>query len=237
MLKASLCHRSMFIFCGMGKYFGGNSGICMLLFHTKTCISKQQGQIKLHCIQISYYITVIINWILNSMCDMGENRIKQLTLNLTQEQIDTIAALFAHNEWELDIQGQVNEAEPEENNFIIHQNDDALECPMCLCKPCITSERNRQEWWETQNNPACEENSSSRKEHYRRFWVMLLHRKVWDDERYKARKAALQAHAENVIGPSVRSTRREIMPDCILKCVRSWLPNPENTPYMGHKWM
>ena len=83
---------------------------------------------------------------------------------------------------------------------------------MCLCKPCITLESNRQAWWETGNTLECEENSSSRKGHYRRFWVMFLYWNVWSDGRDKATKEALLTNAENVItGPSIRSSWREVI--------------------------
>ena len=32
------------------------------------------------------------------------------------------------------------------------------------------------------------------------------------------------------------SDKRDVMPDCVLKIVRHWYPNPSGKPYMGHKW-
>ena len=30
--------------------------------------------------------------------------------------------------------------------------------------------------------------------------------------------------------------RREVMLDCVIKCVRGWLPNPLGVEYMGRLW-
>ncbi len=55
------------------------------------------------------------------------------------------------------------------------------------------------------------------------------------NEKYIARKEkALEMHRNNQ-GRYVLS-RRDIIPNCVVKKVRQWAPNPANTPYKGHLW-
>ena len=54
---------------------------------------------------------------------------------------------------------------------------------------------------------------------------MLLNRGVWKDERYMIRKSNAMS-----LDPLLREYvwhKGEIMPDCVLKLVRTWYPNPE----------
>ena len=48
----------------------------------------------------------------------------------------------------------------------------------CFCMPCITSQRNRQLWWESDAVPPSDSNHGIRKEKYKRFWTMMMHRGV-----------------------------------------------------------
>lgn len=65
---------------------------------------------------------------------------------------------------------------------------------------------------------------------------MLLHMGVWNNPIYKDRKAtALLTARPNRCGDFVYH-RRDLMPQCVLKLVRSWYPNPPGQDYMGHKW-
>jgi hypothetical protein len=125
--------------------------------------------------------------------------------------------------------------------FVIQQQEDAVECPYCLCRPCITNDNNRQMWWETEQQPARAENSGTRKRLYKYFWTMLYHRLVWEDPRYIARKQAALGQDPRQQQLAWSGTRfiheRDLMPECVLKLVRWWLPNPAKVPYMGHKWM
>lgn len=115
--------------------------------------------------------------------------------------------------------------------------DTADECPWCFCKPCVTDMSNQQLWWETECHLPDSSNSKLRKPHYQRFWVMLLHRGIWNKNAYKLRKTAAlkNRNAHAWIGPNSKHPR-DIMPDCVLNMVRKWLPNPATVPYMGHKW-
>ena len=166
-----------------------------------------------------------------------------MSLYVTQEQRELIYAMWAHNDWDIE-EATSHSPGPVEldgpiTDFVIEQSSTDQECGFCLCRPCITDQTNRQMWWETESHAADQSNSSLRKPIYKRFWTMLLHRRVWDDPRYKARKQhALQSDPQRLVtawsGPGVHP--RDIMPDCVLKLVRGWFPNPPDRPYMGHKW-
>lgn len=146
---------------------------------------------------------------------------------------------FNFNDWDLN---EVNQEDADSNieeteferTFRISQNENCEECQHCLCRPCITDENNRQMWWLSEPVRANERNRVLRKEKYKLFWTMLFHRGVFMDTRYKSRKIeSLQAD------PRLRDVvchRRDILPQCVLKLVRFWYPNPKNIPYMGHRW-
>ena len=63
---------------------------------------------------------------------------------------------------------------------------------------------------------------------------MLFHRQVFADGRYQERK--MRALHEDPGRQNDVRHNRDIMPDCVLKLVISWLPNLDGDPYMGHKW-
>lgn len=129
--------------------------------------------------------------------------------------------------------GNDEEDNVEEEKFVIPQDNNRDECPFCLCKPCITDDNNRQLWWEVEPfrlpHPR---NSKLRKEKYKRFWTMLLHRGVWSDPRYVVKKMRALEHFQ----PGQEWHRRDIMPTCVVNIVRTWLPNPKDVQYMGHLW-
>ena len=63
---------------------------------------------------------------------------------------------------------------------------------------------------------------------------MLFHRIVFRDDRYLSKKRLAMDR-----DPRLRHYvwhRRDIMPDCVLKLVRGWLPNLDGDEYMGHMW-
>jgi hypothetical protein len=64
---------------------------------------------------------------------------------------------------------------------------------------------------------------------------MLFHRRVWKDVRYLQRKKAALGLDPN-FNMFQWMHRRDIIPNCVLKTVRSWYPNPEGLPYLGHMW-
>lgn len=181
---------------------------------------------------------------------------QQVLMQLSDDQIENIRGIFHHFDWDFDsavisdssllvdaetqTDSQDHAEEINDNNeevnqhFRIQQDHNSTECIYCYCRPCITDEVNRQLWWETDTHPKHRRNRNLRKEIYKRFWTMMYHRDVWNHPCYvhKQRRALEQ-------DPRFRNLvwhRRDIMPDCVIKCVRGWFPNPDNIPYMGHLW-
>ena len=117
-------------------------------------------------------------------------------------------------------------------------NVDVEECCFCLCRPCVIDNGNTQAWWETQVHPPSRLNSKVRKNHYQRFWVMLLHRGAWEKPAYMTKQSAAlcEDRRRNTWSGPNSNHPRHIMPKCVLKLIRCWLPNPPCIPYMGHKW-
>ena len=157
------------------------------------------------------------------------------SLMVTSEQRDSIVELFDQNEWPIEENSQNDvPMDVDPDRFRIPHDDQCDECMYCYCKPCITSENNRQMWWEDECHPARRINHSLRKESYKKFWTMLFHRGVFLDERYQSiKQAALKRdpRCKNMVWH-----RRDILPKCVLELVRMWFPNPPNMPYMGHMW-
>ena len=46
------------------------------------------------------------------------------------------------------------DAGPDTPGFTVPQDDNAVECVHCLCRPCITDNINKQPWWEDEPQPA-----------------------------------------------------------------------------------
>ena len=174
-----------------------------------------------------------------SNIDTRESDKFPLSLMVNEEQQKVIFDLFLENDWEyqeIDTPQDVPMEVDDENrsSYRIPQDNECDECIYCLCKPCITSERNRQMWWESQNHPARRNNNLLRKDKYKKFWTMLFHRGVFLDERYiSLKQEALRRD------PNQRNMiwhRRDILPKCVLEIVRGWFPNPKGVAYMGHMW-
>ena len=167
-----------------------------------------------------------------------------VTILMTNEQRLAVRFFFGHNGWEYteadkSVREQDYEDEHLEPGYVIPQDSAAEECIHCLCRPCITSDCNQQMWWETDNQPSHERNATIRKGIYKRFWTMLFHRQVWRDPRYLAKKEETLSQDVNrqfCVWGGGRHHKRDIMPDCVLKLVRSWCPNPATMQYMGHRW-
>lgn len=163
-----------------------------------------------------------------------------LTIRVTQEQRELIAALWAHNDWDLDVVEEHGDIEDIPEAFdhagrpILPDNMQE-ECPYCLCRPCVTSEDFRQAWWE-QEHPPHPGNHTLRKPLYKRFWVMLANRGAWSHPRYLQRKTTDVNSFQDYVMVGPGQHPRDIMPECVLKTVRIWLPNMPGQPYMGHKW-
>lgn len=181
---------------------------------------------------------------------------------VTQEQRDAIKELFSQKGWELkeesgcksdtsdgsssSSEGTSNDESSSSDNdesvlddyppgLSIPPQEDEEECQHCFCRPCVTNERFRQSWWGQDPRLPSRFNSRIRKDTYKKFWTMLYHRYAWHDERYRTKKRqALRTHNrhEGWVGYHVR----DIMPDCVLTLVRTWYPNLDKVPYMGHLW-
>ncbi len=67
---------------------------------------------------------------------------------------------------------------------------------------------------------------------------MLLHRGAWEKPTYKQKKAAAlcEDRRNNTWSGPNSKYPRDIMPECVLKLIRGWLPNPPSILYMGHRW-
>lgn len=149
---------------------------------------------------------------------------------LSQEQIQAVSALFQQNNWDLAVietpgeepgpelpQADIPQQGEHHSSFVTVQDPDAPKCPHCFCSPCITSERNRQNWWGTGQNKPARNNRTPRYQAYSNFWTMMYHRNVWESEDYKKKKAdVLQVEYTQ----PVTFHKRDIMPECVLNLVR-----------------
>ena len=182
----------------------------------------------------------------NEVHDGMDDEFYVVSIVMTREQREVIQALFTHNDWDYKEVGEReqfsrhgDEDEIEIPGMIIPPVQGALECPYCLCRPCITDQSHRQLWWEDEPQVAHERNSLIRKGLYKKFWTMLFHRMAWNDPRYMAKKAAVlnqDANRRYNVWAGGRLNKRDIMPECVLKLVRGWYPNPSHMQYMGHRW-
>lgn len=107
-------------------------------------------------------------------------------------------------------------------------DDTDPECSFCFLRPCVTD---RPMYWLGDGQRACEENSSIRRTKYSSFWKVLNNLGAWSDPRYFEVKIQRANGGEWAV-----NHRREVMPVCVLKKVRSLYPNPKGKPYMEHKW-
>ena len=168
-----------------------------------------------------------------------ENKAENTIYRLTSEQKNAIKELFSARHWDYK---ELNSKEDQDNNdfdpdniepeYVVKHSDNDPECPHCLCRPCITTQR--QQWYPQAPAPPDVMNSIRRKRCYKSFWTRLFHRRVWRDVRYLARKHAalgLDAQRNRFV-----YHKRDIMPNCVLDLVRSWYPNPKGVRYMGHRW-
>ena len=167
--------------------------------------------------------------------------VRRVTLTITPAQEAVVRALFEQFDWEYNATitplntGGIGESgiTYARHAGLIPQDQSQPECPMCLCRPCIT-QGNHQSWWRDEPVRPHLRNSNKRKFCYKKFWAMLLHRGVWLDPRYLDRKR-LALERDPRLAVYVYH-RRELMPNCVLDMVRLWYPNPQSVPYMGHRW-
>ena len=91
-----------------------------------------------------------------------------LSLEVAQEHKGTIFHFLAHNNLEFkEVQIPPNNDQSRDDlgdgDYFIEQDDKFDECLYCFCRPCITHDRNRQLWWETDNQIDHERNSQKGK--------------------------------------------------------------------------
>jgi len=171
------------------------------------------------------------------------------SLSLTEQQYDTVKAVFSQHGWGWDVAEQsvqrsdiVNttssDGDSPHREPLIQRNENQAECLSCLCQPCVMDDINRQSWWPTSNCIAKSGNRTIRKRLYKKFWTMLCHRGVWNEERYVQRKerALSRDRRYRHFEWLTNACKRDLMPNCVILCVRDWYPNPEGQSYMGHLW-
>ena len=157
---------------------------------------------------------------------VGDNVIQ---FRVTPEQAQALRD-FARERGINEFQAQLNA--PEQHCVVIRPPDpDRDECEQCLCRPCVLHENNRQAWWPEVDLEAAHNNNTLRKPLYYKFWTMLYHRGVWDDQRYRDRKEQALGRRDTTL------IRREMIPLCVVDRIRKWYPNPPGLPYMGHRWI
>ena len=161
----------------------------------------------------------------------------KVTITLSEEELSAVRALFAYNGWDWNPEQEevVSDEMPSTSGVVgpaIERDTSRPECPDCLCSPCVMDEANRQLWWPQIPCLPSRRNNAKRKKTYKKFWTMLCHRGVWDDERYVARKSAAvrRDSRRNMYVWQVHGYKRDIMPDCVIRQVREWFPNLENQP-------
>ena len=74
----------------------------------------------------------------------------KITVQLSDEKLAAIQALFAYNNWDWNPEREVvpvatTPVSPP--NILIHPQPSSTECPDFLCQPCVLAENNRQSWW------------------------------------------------------------------------------------------
>ena len=84
----------------------------------------------------------------------------RVTVQLSEEKLAAIRALFADCEWDWDPEVEEVPATTSEAtldsvpNPIIPPQPSSVECPDCLCRPWVIAEDNRQSWWPDQPKSA-----------------------------------------------------------------------------------
>jgi hypothetical protein len=76
-----------------------------------------------------------------------------------------------------------------------------------------TNEQNKQMWWHDRTEAPHQRSSGLRKEQYKRFWTMLLHRGAWNDDRYLLMKTYVSARDHRT--QRFDWHKRDIMPNCV----------------------
>ena len=161
---------------------------------------------------------------------------KKISILVNKEQESIIRGIFCHYGWDIESAEEIDEGrreadraaqEIEENrvssDLHIPRDPSAEECPHCFCQPCVTTVR--QHWLGT-GQRASDRNAVIRKTLYRKFWTLLCRRGTWLDPRYIERKSLVMRVERAVV------SKRELIPDCVLRLVRGMYPNPQHRKYL-----
>ena len=108
-------------------------------------------------------------------------------------------------------------------------------CQYCFLNPCVTTRH--QAWLGNGQQPRAG-NNLLRKDRYKKYWSVMDHYGGWNIDQYLRKKKRLfrSIRSRQIDRDTIVETRREIMPECILKQVRGLYPNLPGQPYMGHTW-
>ena len=106
-----------------------------------------------------------------------------------------------------------------------NDNEKVVACPYCLQQPCITTPHETKANFLRAHGPARPQNISKRYKSYREYYKLLKRVGLWNNPSYVERKRELGIYIDDV---------REVMPNCVVKDVRTKWPNPDGIPYKGH---
>ncbi|CAC5369576.1 unnamed protein product [Mytilus coruscus] len=169
---------------------------------------------------------------------------KKVTMELSDLQLETIKNLFRHNDWEIKIL---------DDSAVTNEKGGNAQNPQMTTEQSTQTDNNEEDEdddqpgfviqqdpsqtnvvaWSVRSTPS-KKNSSLRKEHYKRFWTMLLHRGAWNDDRYIVMKSDAMTRDHRT--QRFDWHKRDIMPKCVVTLVRCWFPNPGGFTYIGHMW-
>ena len=165
--------------------------------------------------------------VLLELTDMQEDWLRNFLQEENWAEEDTIRGYLELEDGQEDVDnvagGAIQDNIP--RYLVIQRRDDYEECQECFAQPCVLHPTNRQEWWPQQPVAPNMDNNIYRRHLYRNFHTMLYRRGIWGDERYLAKKAAMEG----------ANIEREVMPDRVCRWLRYWYPNLPSKPYMGHK--
>ena len=194
-----------------------------------------------------------------------ENQNIRITLNVSEEQMDTINHLFNHYGWNYD---EISRAYSNGSASSSAENSKDRNDVACQTAPQnLPLDDNDDNGYQEYNIPQSPDEEECRfclcrpcitYEQNRQFW--------WEDnteapcrrnsalrkEKYKRfwtmmfhrdawKVPRYQAEKLRALRADPRHRkyewhRRDIMPKCVLSHVRQWFPNPAGVPYMGHLW-
>ena len=194
-----------------------------------------------------------------------ENQNIRITLNVSEEQMDTINHLFNHYGWNYD---EISRAYNNGSASSSAENSQDRNDVACQTAPQnLPLDDNDDNGYQEYNIPQSPDEEECRfclcrscitNEQNRQFW--------WEDnneapcrrnsalrkEKYK-RFWTMMFHRDAWKDPRYQAEklralradprhrkyewhRHDIMPKCVLSLVRQWFPNPAGVPYMGHLW-